>query len=172
MNIKKVCLEFQGKTCPIINQSYETTFAHDNITLVMTLGRKVTVLRLNHAQPVIFSWNPLLPQHRRVNIIEYYKAKHFFIEGQREKVNLKPGFCSHGEKTGCRSWYISPFENSLIGWQVPEQENKIEMHLSSGQASLLFSLSNFLTLLVFWASWKELREQICFIACPEKCVMS
>ena len=35
--------------------------------------------------------------------------------------------------------------------------------LFSGQASLLFSLS-----LVLWASWKELKEQVCYTACPEK----
>ena len=51
----------------------------------------------------------------------------------------------------------------------PEQEKQIEMHLSSGPVSLLFSLSNFLSLLVLWASWKELKEQARFIACPEKC---
>ena len=45
---------------------------------------------------------------------------------------------------------------------------KIELHLSSGQVSLVF-LVQLLTLLVLWASWKELKEQVCYIACPEKC---
>ena len=31
------------------------------------------------------------------------------------------------------------------------------------------SLVPLLTLLVFWASWKELKDQVCYIACPEKC---
>ena len=32
-----------------------------------------------------------------------------------------------------------------------------------------FSFFPLLTLLVLWASWKELKEQACYIACPEKC---
>ena len=30
-------------------------------------------------------------------------------------------------------------------------------------------LVQLLTLLILWASWKELKEQVCYIAHPEKC---
>ena len=30
-------------------------------------------------------------------------------------------------------------------------------------------LAPLLTLLVLWATWKELKEQVCYISCPEKC---
>ena len=43
----------------------------------------------------------------------------------------------------------------------------ILMHLSSGQVTLF--LVQLLTLLFLWESWKELKEQVCYIACPEKC---
>ena len=39
------------------------------------------------------------------------------------------------------------------------------MHLSSGQESSVF-LVQLLTQLVLWASWKELKEQACYMACP------
>ena len=49
------------------------------------------------------------------------------------------------------------------------QEKKIGFQLSSGQVSLpAVSLVPLLTLVVLWASWKELKEQACYIACPEK----
>ena len=44
------------------------------------------------------------------------------------------------------------------------------MHLSGGQESSLF-LDQLLTLLVLWASWKEMKEQACYNTCPEKCAV-
>ena len=37
-----------------------------------------------------------------------------------------------------------------------------------GSESSVF-LVQLLTVLVLWASWKELKEQVCYIACSEKC---
>ena len=48
---------------------------------------------------------------------------------------------------------------------LPGHEIKFEVHLFSGQVSLVFLV----LLFVLWASWKELKEQACCITCPEKC---
>ena len=48
-------------------------------------------------------------------------------------------------------------------------QKRIEIHLSSGQVSLLFPSPTFNSTCHVWASWKELKEQGCYIAFSEKC---
>ena len=46
------------------------------------------------------------------------------------------------------------------------QGKKKKLRCASESSVFLVQL---LTLLVLWASWKELQEQVCFMACPERC---
>ena len=48
-------------------------------------------------------------------------------------------------------------------------QKRIEIHLSSGQVSLQFPSPTFNSTCHVWASWKELKEQGCYIAFSEKC---
>ena len=55
--------------------------------------------------------------------------------------------------------------------QQQQQQQNIETHLFSrsnclAESESFVSLVPLLTLLVLWASWKELKEQACFMACP------
>ena len=49
------------------------------------------------------------------------------------------------------------------------QEQQIWDALVQGASESSVFLVQLLTLLVLWASWKELKETVCYVACPEKC---
>ena len=93
-----------------------------------------------------------------------------WAEGGRPTTYRPPFYGAACSQLPAHSIAITSMTATVCSFQGKKKKlkKKIEMHLSSGQVSLVFLLIvPLLTLLVLWASWTTERTSM-FLACPEK----
>ena len=79
----------------------------------------------------------------------------------------------HKDAWWCKSEYIyilnytlRIFISVIETWGLQGKEKRLRCTCPVGQWVFCFPCPTLNSTLVLWASWKELKEQVCFMACP------